>query len=59
MGWASEQFWRNLASVGIYPNVLSREPKEHRCGSCREREACPAYNTEVLYPCPHYEEEIK
>lgn len=21
MDWASEQFWRDLASVGIYPNV--------------------------------------
>lgn len=21
MGWASEQFWRDLAGVGIYPNI--------------------------------------
>lgn len=27
MGWASEQFWRDLASVGIYPNVPDEEKK--------------------------------
>lgn len=58
MGWASEQFWKDLASIGIHPNVPDQkpEPEEHRCGSCKKRDICPAYNTGVIYPCPYYKE---
>lgn len=59
MGWASEQFWKDLARLGIYPNVPDRkaEPEERRCGKCKEKGTCPAYNTGVLDPCPYYKEE--
>ena len=59
MGWASERFWKDLARLGIYPNVPDREPEteEHRCGSCGKQDTCPAYNTGVIYPCPYYKED--
>lgn len=58
MGWASEQLWKDLAKIGIYPNIPDREPEpeEHRCDKCKERDICPAYNTGVIYPCPYYKE---
>ena len=56
MGWASKQFWADLARVGIYPNTKHTLPKreEERCPVCGERENCPAYESGVLYPCPYY-----
>lgn len=32
-------------------------PEEHRCGKCADRAECPAANTGVCYPCPHYQKE--
>ena len=32
-------------------------PKEFRCCICYRRDICPAYDTGVLFPCPHYKEE--
>lgn len=56
MGWANEMFWRELARRGIYPNIPIRR-EEDRCRDCGERETCPAYDTGVIYPCPHYRRE--
>lgn len=35
MGWASDQFWKDLAKSGIYPNVASGSSKsaEKQCGT--------------------------
>jgi len=30
---------------------------EDRCDQCKENRDCPAYNTQVLFPCPHFKEE--
>ena len=59
MGYANEQFWANLASVGIYPDAEYRAPEheEDRCGRCEEKGECPAAHTGVAYPCPHFREE--
>lgn len=35
--------------------VFHRE--EHRCMKCADRAECPAANTGVCYPCPHYQKE--
>lgn len=32
-------------------------PEEFRCCICYRRDICPAYDTGVLFPCPHYKEE--
>lgn len=39
--------------------IYRRKPQEEeqRCRNCGGRESCPACETGVLYPCPHYEEE--
>ena len=30
---------------------------EDRCDQCKIQHECPAYNTAVIYPCPHFCEE--
>lgn len=30
---------------------------EFRCCICKDRNECPAYNTGVVFPCEHFEEE--
>lgn len=32
--------------------------EEYRCEICRIQDECPAYDTGVLYPCPHFEEDM-
>ena len=56
MGWASEQFWRDMGMAGIYPNIPSKAQKqeEWRCRICGERERCPAFETGVASPCKHF-----
>lgn len=54
MGWASEWFRKTLARCGIYLN----EPEENRCGRCKKRDWCLAYETGVIYPCPYFEEDL-
>ena len=37
--------------------IKRRLGNETRCRICADREACPAYETGVTYPCAHYKEE--
>lgn len=30
---------------------------EQRCNTCEAKYECPAYDTGVIYPCPHYEDQ--
>lgn len=32
------------------------EGEEYRCEICLIQDVCPAFNTGVIYPCPHFEE---
>lgn len=56
MGWASEQFWRDLARAGIYP-INKEQEEEYRCKICKEQGVCPAFETGVIYPCPYFKED--
>ncbi len=34
--------------------ILTEKDEEDRCPTCGEGTDCPAYNSGVAYPCPHY-----
>lgn len=37
--------------------IKTNFPEEPRCKFCKAKTTCPAYDTGVIYPCPHFCEE--
>lgn len=44
-----------LCSFALWLSAITTKySEEYRCGECSGFAGCPAANTGVLYPCPHY-----
>jgi len=42
----------------VWNSLWKKEHKqETRCRHCHAREACQAFDTGVIYPCPYFEKE--
>ena len=51
---------RQAVKKGSKPGFLSiaeNWPEEPRCSTCAEKTDCPAFDTGVCAPCPHYHKE--
>lgn len=55
--WNTEETFTSVSWWRKFLLWLRRE--EYRCHKCVDRYSCPAVNTGVCYPCPHYRKEVR
>ena len=59
--WIGEQIFNLKYRLGIAREgrdfiTVGQElpPEDHRCCICQNKEECPAFDSGVLFPCPHF-----